>query len=297
MPYNEQGKFCQEFDGITTVPQRGAERVQEICENMVGWNKGSFPGSQPVSLDRQNIELLSQRPYRLTWKADGTRWVFLNQNFFKCSEKIFHLFDKSKIQLCPKISSIRLWTPRSTVGWDGLKQEIHLAGKRKGGQIGQNRAGKSAAKMKLIGIRLIPPVAILWMLEEGPENCAARTGWGFSPMRRCSGNRLKPLFGACSIPTPQPTVRRALKFSFIFKMLLYYPSFFFSIPLPWKTCKKSCLLFTSPQVHDVNPERERSIFYRSWELHLHHGQISISPAQESGRTYIRHVGGWWARQW
>ena len=73
MPYNENGRFCQEFDGITTVTQRGAERVQEICENMVGWDKGSFPGSQPVSLDRQNIELLSQRPYRLTWKADGTR--------------------------------------------------------------------------------------------------------------------------------------------------------------------------------------------------------------------------------
>ena len=75
MPYNENAKFCQEFDGITTVTQRGAERVQEICEEMVGWGKGSFPGSQPVSLDRQNIELLSQRPYRLTWKADGTRYL------------------------------------------------------------------------------------------------------------------------------------------------------------------------------------------------------------------------------
>ena len=49
------------------------------------------------------------------------------------------------------------------MGWEGQKKEIHIAGNWKGGQMSKS------AKMKLIGIRWIPPVAILWMLEEGPE--------------------------------------------------------------------------------------------------------------------------------
>jgi hypothetical protein len=36
-----------------------------------------FPGSQPVSLDRTNIELLRHKRYRVTWKADGTRYMLL----------------------------------------------------------------------------------------------------------------------------------------------------------------------------------------------------------------------------
>lgn len=36
-----------------------------------------FPGSQPVSLDRQNLQLLRQKYYHVTWKADGTRYMLL----------------------------------------------------------------------------------------------------------------------------------------------------------------------------------------------------------------------------
>jgi len=35
--------------------------------------RAGFPGSQPVSMDVQNIGLLNQRPYKVSWKADGTR--------------------------------------------------------------------------------------------------------------------------------------------------------------------------------------------------------------------------------
>ena len=38
-------------------------------------NSGGFPGSQPVSMDVQNIKLLHEKPYRVSWKADGVRWV------------------------------------------------------------------------------------------------------------------------------------------------------------------------------------------------------------------------------
>ncbi|GBG89499.1 hypothetical protein CBR_g49290 [Chara braunii] len=36
-----------------------------------------FPGSQPVSLDRKNLELLRRKYYYVTWKADGTRYMLL----------------------------------------------------------------------------------------------------------------------------------------------------------------------------------------------------------------------------
>ena len=37
----------------------------------------NFPGSQPVSLDRQNLGMLRQELYKVTWKADGTRYMLL----------------------------------------------------------------------------------------------------------------------------------------------------------------------------------------------------------------------------
>lgn len=56
--------------------------TQEYCH----WTNGGFPGSQPVSMDRNNINLLRMKPYRVSWKADGTRYMMLiveeNQVFF-----------------------------------------------------------------------------------------------------------------------------------------------------------------------------------------------------------------------
>ena len=39
--------------------------------------RSGFPGSQPVSLDRDRIRLLGEKPYRVSWKADGTRYMML----------------------------------------------------------------------------------------------------------------------------------------------------------------------------------------------------------------------------
>lgn len=35
-------------------------KVQVMCE----WKSRGFPGSQPVSMNKQNIHLLSEKPYR-----------------------------------------------------------------------------------------------------------------------------------------------------------------------------------------------------------------------------------------
>ena len=39
--------------------------------------KNEFPGSQPVSMEHQNLGLLSSRPYMVSWKADGMRYLVL----------------------------------------------------------------------------------------------------------------------------------------------------------------------------------------------------------------------------
>jgi len=48
-------------------------KVQDWCN----WQKNGFPGAQPVSMDRHNIKRLSEMPYRVSWKADGTRYMML----------------------------------------------------------------------------------------------------------------------------------------------------------------------------------------------------------------------------
>lgn len=37
----------------------------------------SFPGAQPVSLDRDNLQLIGKNDYLVSWKADGTRYMLL----------------------------------------------------------------------------------------------------------------------------------------------------------------------------------------------------------------------------
>jgi len=73
----ENPKFCDGVTGVEAVSTRGMERLQDIAESMLNWDRGNFPGCQPVSMDRRNIEHLNNRPYRVSWKADGTRYLML----------------------------------------------------------------------------------------------------------------------------------------------------------------------------------------------------------------------------
>ena len=55
---------------------------EEFCLNIPKYSymvffRSGFPGSQPVSLDRDRIRLLGEKPYRVSWKADGTRYMML----------------------------------------------------------------------------------------------------------------------------------------------------------------------------------------------------------------------------
>merc|ERR1719187_3047842 len=59
--------------------------IQRKVQRAVGWSKG-FPGAQPVSMDRKNISFLAEKPYMVSWKADGTRYMMLvdgeNEEYF-----------------------------------------------------------------------------------------------------------------------------------------------------------------------------------------------------------------------
>ncbi|KAL1491661.1 hypothetical protein ABEB36_012223 [Hypothenemus hampei] len=51
--------------------------LQKKAQIMCGWKKKDFPGCQPVSMDKKNIKLLQEKPYRVSWKADGNRYMML----------------------------------------------------------------------------------------------------------------------------------------------------------------------------------------------------------------------------
>lgn len=54
-----------------------------------GMSNLRFPGSQPVSLDRKNLQLLRQKYYYATWKADGTRYMMLIARGLQCETEGF----------------------------------------------------------------------------------------------------------------------------------------------------------------------------------------------------------------
>lgn len=63
---------------------------------MCKWKTSGFPGSQPVSMDTKNIKLLHQKPYRVSWKADGARYMML---ILKEGEVYFFDRDNSVFQV------------------------------------------------------------------------------------------------------------------------------------------------------------------------------------------------------
>lgn len=67
---------------------------------MCKFEKHGFPGSQPVSMDMKNIALLQERAYRVSWKADGTRYMM-----FIHKENGVYFFDRDNS--CFQVSGMR----------------------------------------------------------------------------------------------------------------------------------------------------------------------------------------------
>ncbi|CAD6251571.1 unnamed protein product [Miscanthus lutarioriparius] len=62
------------------VPYDQQKALRDLCYLLLEMPIGrgpQFPGSHPVSLNSDNLQLLRQRYYFATWKADGTRYMML----------------------------------------------------------------------------------------------------------------------------------------------------------------------------------------------------------------------------
>lgn len=73
-----KANFMKGVPGVThfTV-QPKAYHLQKKVQVMCDWKRRDFPGCQPVSMDLSNIQLLRDKPYRVSWKADGMRYMML----------------------------------------------------------------------------------------------------------------------------------------------------------------------------------------------------------------------------
>ncbi|GLG96084.1 Probable tyrosine-protein phosphatase F54C8.4 [Gryllus bimaculatus] len=79
--------FMVGVPGVTPVTDsQKLHYVQRRVQDMCAWKSSGFPGCQPVSMDNANIRLLHEKPYKVSWKADGTRYMMLiskeNEVFF-----------------------------------------------------------------------------------------------------------------------------------------------------------------------------------------------------------------------
>lgn len=72
------GKFMEGVPGVELVTaQPKLSQLQKKIQKMCKWSRGGFPGCQPVSMDKRNLNFLSEKPYKVSWKADGTRYMML----------------------------------------------------------------------------------------------------------------------------------------------------------------------------------------------------------------------------
>ncbi len=61
----------------TAVYEGQAREIRNVVCYLCGVDGSRFPGSQPVSLARDNMDTISRHEYHVTWKADGTRYMVL----------------------------------------------------------------------------------------------------------------------------------------------------------------------------------------------------------------------------
>ncbi|XP_003748458.1 mRNA-capping enzyme [Galendromus occidentalis] len=70
--------FMEGIPGVSFLDDDSkTSQVQDLTAKLCGYKRQGFPGSQPVSLSRSNMCKLAEAEYRVSWKADGTRYLML----------------------------------------------------------------------------------------------------------------------------------------------------------------------------------------------------------------------------
>lgn len=79
--FKDNPVFMDGVPGVEPVLDREEiTRIRDSIRILTGAKDNSFIGSQPVSMDRKNIKLLAEKPYKVSWKADGTRYMMYIAN-------------------------------------------------------------------------------------------------------------------------------------------------------------------------------------------------------------------------
>jgi mRNA guanylyltransferase len=72
--------------------------IRSECRSLCGWDRETFPGSQPVSLTRRNLETLKQKPYVVCEKSDGERHMLLiYRESVYLIDRMFHVYRVNNI--------------------------------------------------------------------------------------------------------------------------------------------------------------------------------------------------------
>uniref|UniRef100_A0AAG5D4T1 mRNA-capping enzyme n=1 Tax=Anopheles atroparvus TaxID=41427 RepID=A0AAG5D4T1_ANOAO len=88
--YNPNAVFMEGVPNVTLVQDKALiAKLQDRVRAMCGAKMQGFAGAQPVSMDVKNIRYLTEMPYRVSWKADGTRYMMLIHR-----EKEIYFFDR-----------------------------------------------------------------------------------------------------------------------------------------------------------------------------------------------------------
>ncbi|XP_053672944.1 mRNA-capping enzyme [Anopheles nili] len=97
LSYNPNAVFMEGVPNVTLVKDESLiVKLQDRVRAMCCTTLQGFPGAQPVSMDIRNIRYLTQFPYRVSWKADGTRYMMLIQRegevyFFDRDNSVFEV--------------------------------------------------------------------------------------------------------------------------------------------------------------------------------------------------------------
>ncbi|CAL4124966.1 unnamed protein product [Meganyctiphanes norvegica] len=69
----------EEISNVNQISDRSLLlEIQQRIKNIVGYTRyPGFPGCLPISLKHENISNLRKYPYKVSWKADGTRYMML----------------------------------------------------------------------------------------------------------------------------------------------------------------------------------------------------------------------------
>lgn len=96
---NKRSKFMEGIPGIEFLSDsKETKRLQKKVQNICDFQLKGFPGSQPVSMSHKNKNLIAEKPYEVSWKADGTRYLMLIEDekeiyFFDRDNSVFKIMD------------------------------------------------------------------------------------------------------------------------------------------------------------------------------------------------------------